>query len=191
MRSLAWIAATTVGFVAGGTLLHSPGAIGLGPHPFEWDLTAAAFGAMLGAVVGALTGFLQTRTIAGRQRRFVVAAVIAVAVAHALADGAPATWGVSVAAALSGIAAAVAFAWASRRLDWRALALQALAWWAGWVGGVAVLGLVAPIVGYGVVDHLVIAAVLGLAWGTATSPAARSLLGERRVAPFDAFPHPA
>ena len=190
MRSVAWIATTTAGFVIGGALLHSPGAIGLGQYAFDWDLSAAVFGAIFGAVVGALTGFLQTRTIAEPAGRFVLAAVAAVAVAHALADGAPATWGVSVAAALSGIAAAVAFAWATRRLDWRALALQAFAWWAGWVGGVAVLGLVTPVVGYGTADHLVLGAVLGLAWGAATSPAARALLGERRVAPFDALSHP-
>jgi hypothetical protein len=190
VRSLAWTGATTAGFVVGGALLHSPGAIGLGQYAFEWDLSAALFGAMFGAVVGAFTGFLQTRTIAGPSGRFIIAAVVAVAVAHALADGAPATWGVSVAAALSGIAAAVAFGWATRRLDWRALALQALAWWSGWVGGVAVLGVVTPVVGYGTVDHLVIAAVLGLAWGAATSPAVRSLLGQPRVAPFDAFSHP-
>ena len=195
MRSLAWTAATTAGIVAGGILLHSPGAIGLGQYAFEWDLSAALVGAVFGAVVGALTGFLQTRTISGSSGRFIIAAVVAVASAHALADGAPATWGVSVAAALSGIAAAVAFAWATRRLDLRALAVQALAWWAGWAGGVAVLGLVAPVVGYGIVDHLVIAAVLGLLWGAATSPAARLLFGERplegaRPEPFDALPDP-
>lgn len=62
MTSLAWIAATTVGFVVGGTLLQSPGATGLGQYAFEWDLPAALFGAVLGAVVGGFTGFLQTRT---------------------------------------------------------------------------------------------------------------------------------
>ena len=181
MRSLAWTAATVVGFVAGGTLLHSPGAIGLGQYAFDWDLSAAVFGAMLGAIVGAFTGFLQTRTTSEPPGRFIVAAVIAVAGAHALADGAPATWGVSVAAALSGIAAALAFAWAARWPDWRAVGLMTLAWWAGWVGGVAALGLVAPLVGYGTVDHLVIAAVLGLSWGAATSPATRSLLRDRQI----------
>jgi hypothetical protein len=184
VRSLAWTAATTVGFVAGGTLLHSPGATGLGQYAFDWDIGAAVFGAMLGAVVGALTGFLQTRTTSEPPGRYILAAVVAVASAHALADGAPATWGVSVAAALSGIAAALAFAWAARWLDWRAVAVMSLAWWAGWVGGVAVLGLVAPLVGYGTVDHLVIAGVLGLSWGAATSPAMRSVIRDRQAAPL-------
>jgi hypothetical protein len=175
--------------VAGGVALDAPGATSLGQYAFDWDPVAAVFGAVFGAVVGAFTGFLQTRTIAGPPGRFILAAVVAVAVAHALADGAPATWGLSIAAALSGIAAAFAFAWAAR-WHWRAVALMTFAWWAGWVGGVAVLGLIAPVVGYGVADHLVIAAVLGLSWGAATSPAARASLGQRPAGPFDAFSHP-
>jgi len=108
VRSLAWIAATTVGFVAGGLALHSPGATGLGQYPFDWDPPAAVVGAVFGTVVGAFTGFLQTRTVGRPAARFIIAAAVAVAVAHALADGAPATWGVSFAAAVSGAAAAVA-----------------------------------------------------------------------------------
>jgi hypothetical protein len=181
VRSMAWVAATVLGFVAGGLALHSPGATGLGQYPFDWDPPAAVFGAVLGAVVGVITGFLQTRTIGGPPARFIIAAVVAVAVAHALADGAPATWGVSFAAAVSGAAAALAFAWAARSLDWRALAVMCFAWWAGWVGGLAVLGAIAPVVGYGAVDHLVIGAVLGLSWGAATSPAMRRIFGERRA----------
>jgi hypothetical protein len=177
MRSLAWIVATMIGFVSGGTFLHSPGATELGQYPFEWDPPAAVFGAVLGAVVGAFTGFLQTRTVGGSTRRLIIAAVVAVAVTHALADGAPATWGVSFAATVGGVAAALAFAWAVRLMDLRAIAMMAVAWWAGWVGGVALLGAVAPIVGYGTVDHLVIAAVLGLLWGAATSPATRRIFG--------------
>lgn len=181
VRSLAWIAATMIGFVLGGIALHSPGAVSLGQYAFEWDPPAAAFGALLGAVVGAFTGLLQARTVGGPSGRFVVAAVVAVATAHALADGAPATWGVSIAAAISGVAAALAFAWAARSWDWRGLALMSFAWWAGWVGGLAVLGVIAPVVGYEVVDHEVIGAVLGLSWGATTSPALRRLVGERRA----------
>jgi hypothetical protein len=162
VKSVAWIAATVIGFVAGGIALHSPGAVSLGQYAFEWDLPAAVAGAVFGAVVGAFTGF-------------------AIAVAHALADGAPATWGVSLAAAMSGFAAALAFAWAAHSWDWRTVALMSFAWWAGWVGGVAVLGAIAPVVGYGVVDHPVIGTVLGLSWGAATSPAMRRIFGERRA----------
>jgi hypothetical protein len=190
VRSFAWIAATTLGFVVGGIALHSPGATGLGQYPFEWDLSAAVVGAMFGAVVGGFTGFLQTRTIGGPWGRFIIAAVVAVAVAHALADGAPATWGVSVAAAVSGAAAALAFAWAARSVDWPWIALMCLAWWAGWVGGVALLGAIAPVLGYGTVDHLLIGAALGLSWGTATSPAVRRLFRGQRGAPFDASVQP-
>jgi hypothetical protein len=167
-----------IGFVAGGLALHSPGATELGQYPFAWDVSAAIAGAVFGAVVGAFTGFLQTRTIGAPAARFIVAAVVAVAVAHALADGAPATWGVPLAAAISGVAAALAFGWAARSLDPRALAMMAFAWWAGWVGGLALLGAIATAVGYGVVDnHLVIGAALGLSWGAATSPAMRRFLG--------------
>ena len=175
MRSVAWIAATTVGFVVVGTALHSPGAASLGQYAFEWDLASAILGALLGSIVGAITGFLQTRTISGPPGRFIIAAAVAVAVAHALADGAPATWGVSVAAAISGIAAALAFAWAMRSFNLFALAMMSFTWWLGWIGGVAVLGLIAPIAGYGAADHLVIGAALGLAWGAATSPMARRI----------------
>jgi hypothetical protein len=182
---VAWIAATVIGFVAGGVALHSPGAVSLGQYPFEWDPPAAVFGAVLGGVVGAFTGFLQTRTIAGSRARFIIAAAVAVAVAHAFADGAPATWGVSFAAAVSAVAAALAFAWATRSLDWRAVVTMCFAWWAGWVGGLAVLGALAPVVGYGVVDHPVIGAVLGLSWGAATSPAMRRVFGERRALSSD------
>lgn len=164
-----------LGFVAGGLALHSPGATGLGQYPFEWDPPAAVIGALFGAIVGAFTGLLQTRTVPGPPARLIIASTVAVAVAHALADGAPATWGVSLAAALSGAAAALAFSWAARWLDWRAVGLMSFAWWAGWVGGMAILGAVAPVVGYGVLDHLVISAVLGLCWGAATSPAVRGI----------------
>ena len=181
MRSLAWIAATVTGFVAGGVALHSPGAVGLGQYAFDWDPPAALIGAVFGAVVGAFTGFLQTRVIGASSARFIVAAIVAVAVAHALADGAPATWGVSLAAAISGVAAALAFGWAARSWDWRALALMFFAWWAGWVGGVALLGAIAPVVGYGMVDHFIISVVLGLSWGAATSPALRRIFGEPRA----------
>ena len=173
MRSVAWIAATTVGFGVIGTALHSPGAVSLGQYAFEWDVPAAILGAVLGGVVGAATGFLQARTISAPPARFIIAAAVAVAVAHALADGAPATWGVSLAAAISGAAAALAFAWAERSFDLIALAVMSFAWWLGWVGGVAILGVIAPYAGYGVLDHPVIGAVLGIAWGVATSPALR------------------
>jgi hypothetical protein len=170
-----------IGFVAGGITLHSPGAVGLGQYAFDWDPPAALIGAVFGAVVGAFTGFLQTRAVGESSARFIVAAIVAVAVAHALADGAPATWGVSLAAAINGVAAALAFAWAARSWAWRSVALMSIAWWAGWVGGVALLGAIAPVVGYGQVDHLIISSVLGLSWGGATSPAVRRILGERRA----------
>jgi hypothetical protein len=181
VRSLAWIAATVIGFVAGGIALHSPGAVGLGQYAFDWDPPAALIGAVFGGVVGAFTGFLQTKADGGPAARFIVAAIIAVAVAHLLADGAPATWGVSLAAAISGVAAALAFAWAARLWDWRAVALMSFAWWAGWVGGVTVLGAIAPVVGYEVIDHEVIGAVLGLSWGVATSPTVRRIFAERHA----------
>jgi len=181
VRSLAWIAATLIGFVAGGIALHSPGAVSLGQYAFDWDPPAALIGAVFGAIVGAFTGFLQTKAVGESSARFIVATIVAVAVAHALADGAPATWGISLAAAISGIAAAFAFAWAVRSWDWRSIALMSFAWWAGWVGGVALLGAIAPVVGYEVVDHPVISVALGLSWGAATSPAVRRILRVRRA----------
>src|SRR5207247_7853314 len=62
---------------------------------------------------------LQMLALGVRSWRLVVASVIAVAVAHALADGAPAAWGVGVAAAISGLCAAAALAWAFRTPSWQ------------------------------------------------------------------------
>ena len=51
MRSIAWIAATVIGFLVFGVPLHSPGATGLGQHAFVWDVPSAIFGAVLGSIV--------------------------------------------------------------------------------------------------------------------------------------------
>jgi hypothetical protein len=115
--------------------------------------------------------------------------VIAIAVAHGLADGAPAASGAGVVAALSGLCAAAALAWAvgSRSLRW--VVTSAVAWWAGWTGGVALAG------AFGLsggstpaewqAEHAVIAGILGLSWGGATSPAVRRLV-ERLQSPWRA-----
>jgi len=96
-----WTLATTCGFVLGGVALHSPGASGIGASYLEWDVGAAVFGAILGSIVGVITGILQMIALGVRSWRLVTASVVAVAIAHALADGAPAVWGFGVVAALS------------------------------------------------------------------------------------------
>jgi hypothetical protein len=102
------------------------------PYP-DWDISAAAFGAVLGGIVGMITALLQMLALGARSWRLVIASVVAVAVAHALADGAPAVWGVAVVAAISGLCAALALARALRARTWRWIIVSAFAWWAGWM----------------------------------------------------------
>ena len=140
VRSVRWTLATTAGFVIGGIALHSPGASAIGASLYEWDLSAAIFGAFLGAIVGVLTGLLQAVALGALNWRVVLASVLAVGSAHALADGAPAAWSFGVAAMISGICAALALAWAVRDRAPRWIAASAGAWWAGWSLGVALAG---------------------------------------------------
>ena len=185
MRSARWTAATTAGFILGGAAVHSPGASGIGAAFLEWDVSAAVFGGFLGAIVGAITGLLRSVALGHRDARTFIATAITVSVAHALADGAPAIWGVSGVAALSGVVAAVANAWGARNWDTRSLVAALVAWWAGWLGGVGLAGVLG--LSYGstpdvwATEHVVIAAVLGLAFGTATSPAMRRILRSERA----------
>jgi hypothetical protein len=185
VRSLRWTIATAGGFALGGATLHSPGASAVGASFLDWDVAAAVFGAILGSIVGVVTGVLQMLALARRGWRLVVAAVVAVAIAHALADGAPAAWGVAAVAAISGLGAAMALAWALRTRAWRWITASALAWWAGWMLAVAIasgLGLsggTTPVAW--TTEHVVIAIVLGFVWGAVTSPAARRLLDEGRL----------
>ena len=140
MDTLRWIAATTAGFVLGGLALHSPGASGVGSSYLDADLSAAIFGAILGTIVGLTTGTLQLIALRSRNARLVAAAIIAVATAHALADGAPAVWGVPLVAALSGALAALPFAWATGVIDPRAVGTWTFVWAGGWLAGVTVAG---------------------------------------------------
>jgi hypothetical protein len=185
VRSLRWTLATAGGFALGGIALHSPGASAIGASYLEWDVSASIFGAILGSIVGAITGVLQMLALGFRSWRLFAASVVAVAVAHALADGAPAAWSVPVVAAISGLSAAIVLAWALRARAWRWIIASAFAWWAGWMLGVAIAawldlsGGTTP--GAWATEHAVIALVLGFAWGIATSPDARRLLEQNRA----------
>src|SRR5438093_35290 len=185
VRSARWTLATAGGFVLGGVALHSPGASAIGASYLEWDVSAAALGAILGSIVGVITALLQMLALGVRSWRLVVASVIAVAVAHALADGAPAAWGGGVAAAISGLCAAAALAWAFRTPSWQLIIASAFAWWAGWLVGVGVAGALGLSGGSTpaawATEHAVIAGILGLTWGSATSPDGRRVLQTRQL----------
>ena len=165
--------------------MHSPGASGTGAAFLEWDRSAAIFGALLGTIVGSVTGLLQNVALGRRDLRVFVAMVVTVAIAHALADGAPEIWSVSGVAALSGVVAAIANAWAARSWYAPAIVVAFVSWWAGWMGGVALAG--ALDLSYGstpdtwATEHVVIAAVLGLTFGAATSPAMHRILRSERA----------
>ena len=185
MRSSRWIVATSMGFALTGIALHSPGASAVGNAFLDWDISAAVFGAILGTIAGSVTGILQIVALRIRTLRVVAATAVAVAIAHALADGAPAVWGVPTVAALSGVTSSLAFAWAVRSREWRSLVLWAVAWCGGWLVATATAG------GLGLsggsdaaawmTEHAVIGTILGLAWGAATSPATRRILGGERA----------
>ena len=185
MKSARWIAATSVGFALTGMGLHSPGSSGVGNLFLEWDVSAALFGAILGAIAGALTGLLQLLALRTREVRLLVAIVITVSVGHGLADGAPAVWGVPLVASLSGIVAGFAHAWATRLRDPRLIAAVAVAWTIGWLIAVALAGALSLSGSYEpavwMTEHAVIGAVLGLAFGFATSPAMRRILRSERA----------
>ena len=185
MTSALWILATSVGFAITGMALHSPGASAVGGSFLQWDVSAAIFGAILGTIAGAFTGLLQLVALRARAPRLLVATTLTVAVAHALADGAPASWGVPVIAGLSGLVAASAYAWATRVRDIRLIALVAIAWAVGWLAAVMLAGWLGLSGGSDpstwASEHAVIGAVLGLAFGAATAPAMRRILGGRRA----------
>ena len=185
MRSIAWVIATTLGFILGGAALHSPGASAVGAEYLSWDVSAAVFGAVLGAVVGAITGALQNIALGARNVRVIVAMVVTVAAAHALADGAPNAWGVPAVAALSAIVAALAMTWASGTRTPRAIVAWTLAWWLGWEIGVALAGALGLSFGstpdVWAQEHIVIAGMLGIVFGAATSPAMRRILKIERA----------
>ncbi len=185
MTSARWTLATGAGFALTGVALHSPGASAVGASFLQWDVSAALFGAFLGAIAGAFTGLLQLVALRARAMRLLVATTLGVAVAHALADGAPASWGVPLVAGLSGLFAASVYAWATRVGDVRLIAFVAIAWSIGWLAAVALAGSLGLSGGSDpstwASEHAVIGAVLGLAFGAATAPATRRILGGRRA----------
>ena len=183
MRSARWIVATSVGFALTGMGLHSPGSSGVGNAFLDWDVSAALFGAVLGAIAGAFTGLLQLIALRTREVRLLVAMVITVSVGHGLADGAPAVWGVPLVASVSGIVAGFAHAWATHLRDPRLIAAVAIVWSVGWLSGVGLAGQLGLSGGSDpatwATEHAVIGATLGLAFGAATAPATRRILRAR------------
>lgn len=181
-RTAAWVLATMAGYAAGGVALHSPGASSL--EASAWEPGAAAFGAVLGTVVGAWTGLLQMAALGRRSRGVLVAGIATVAVAHALADGAPARLGVPGIAVLSGVVAAAATSLAMGRREPRWLVAAAAMWTAGWMGGVALAGALGLSFGSSPAawarEHLVIALCIGLAWGVMTAPSVRAAFARGR-----------
>ena len=185
MSSARWVVATTAGFALTGAGLHSPGASGVGASFLEWDVSAALFGAFLGAIAGAFTGLLQLVALRSRAPRILVAMVTTVAAAHALTDGAPASWGVPTVAAVSGLVAASAHAWAIRLRDRRLIVLVVAAWVIGWLAAVALARSLGLSNGSDpsawATEHAAIGAVLGAAFGLATSPVVRRILAVERA----------
>ena len=84
---LAWVGATTVGYLVVGDIFHFPG----GPGP-SLNFEAAAGGAVFGAVTGLLVGMLQWLVLRRRMPkagRWVWATALGIAITHGIVDGAP------------------------------------------------------------------------------------------------------
>lgn len=132
MRSFGWVIATTLGLVAGGFAFHFPGSFG----EANWSVSAAIFGAILGALNGLGVGLLQWFAVGGPRRiggRLMLAMAIGIGVSHALADGASrdVTLLVVAAAGAAAVTATYARLFAERRPG--ALAASIVGWAGGWI----------------------------------------------------------
>lgn len=173
MRSVGWVAATTIGLVGGGFVLHFPGSHGsLG----SWDVSAAIFGAILGFVTGVLVALIQwvtlrlTRSAGGA---LLLAMGVGIAVTHAVNDGGPDNIGLLGVSVLSGLGILIAFAGPLRERRPVALATCFVAW----TGALLMSEIVTKALGMPFSEtplgwstrHAMDGVVVGLIWGSATA----------------------
>jgi hypothetical protein len=198
IRRVAWVAATSIGLVLGGFVLHFPGSFG---DLRSWDPAALIFGGILGFITGVWVGVFQwVALLLPRRRggRLLLAMGIGIGITHALNDAAPSSLGLPIVAIASGLGttAAVAVILGERR------PVALVACFVGWAGGLllavqvtSTLGLPASETPVGwATEHAVAGLVVGLAWGTLTVITGLPELLRRpgETAPSDPGPgHPA
>ena len=171
--AVAWVAATTIGLVAGGFIFHFPGSLGGQGY---WSLSAGVFGLILGVMTGAAVGGLQWAALLLPRRtgtRLVVAMALSIGVNHALFDASPLLVSHLPMAIAAGLATAAVFAWRLGERDRRALAISA----AAWAIGIVIADVLSDVIGLPfeetpvgwATDHAFDGLVVGLVWGGATA----------------------
>ncbi len=172
IRTVGWVAGTTVGLAVAGFVFHFPGSFG---EPF-WSVGAVVFGALLGAISGAAVGLCQWIGLGFPRRRLMAlmaAMAIGIAVSHGLADGAPLSIGLPVVALIGAIGVTAGYAWLLGVRVPPMLVASILGWTGGWLLADFLTNLwrmpwtQAP-VGWAQ-EHAVVGIVVGLVWGTATA----------------------
>ncbi len=173
LPTLAWIAATTIGLVAGGFAFHFPGSIGGQGY---WSLSAGVVGLILGVMTGVAVGGLQWAALLLSRRmglRLVVAMAVSIGVNHALFDASPFLVSPVAMAVAAGLATAAVFAWRLGEHAPSVFAVGAAAWAAGLITGDVLsdaIGLPFEETGLGwATDHAFDGLVVGLVWGGATA----------------------
>ena len=171
--ALAWIAASTIGLVAGGFAFHFPGSIG---GQVDWSLSAGVLGLILGVMTGAAVGVLQWAALRLPRRTgvpLVVAMALSIGVTHALFDASPILGPLALIAVVAGLVTAAAFAWRLGERDPITFGVSAAAWAIGLVvANVLSDGIGLPFeetpLGWAT-DHAFDGLVVGLVWGGATA----------------------
>lgn len=171
--AVAWVAATTIGLVAGGFVFHFPGSLG---GQAGWSLSAGTFGLILGGMTGAAVGVLQWAALLLPRRpgsRLVLAMALSIGVNHALFDASPLLVSHLLMAVAAGLATAATFAWCLGERVRSIFAISAAAWAFGIVIADVLsdaIGLPLEETGLGwATDHAFDGLVVGLAWGGATA----------------------
>ena len=163
-----WVIATVLGLAVVGFGLHFPG------DGSEVDPSAAASGAVLGAISGVIVGFFQWLLGTAPLRSAVLSMAVGVGFAHALGDvGAPLAFGVAPVALISALVltGALALTYDERR----PVALAAS--FVGWAGGLIAAVAASSALGLPLTDdrigrateHMVLGIITGLVWAGVTS----------------------
>jgi hypothetical protein len=189
IRNVAWVAATTLGLIVGGFILHFPGSFG---GLARWDVSATIFGAILGFITGVFIGLgqwaalLLPRLAGGR---LLLAMGIGIGITHAVNDGGPNAMTLLGVSVLSGIGMTAGYATLDER---RAVALATC--FVAWTGGlllaepvVKALGMTFPETPVGwSTHHAMTGLIVGIVWSIATAAVGLPALLQGRDRTVDA-----